>query len=84
MANYPSDPFTTEIIQNALQAICDEMFTTLRRIAMSSLIYENLDFGVAVTDAEGRLACQGSGLPGFIGMLDSGVKQVIKKFGAEG
>jgi len=84
MANYPSDPFTTEIIQNALQAICDEMFTTLRRIAMSSLIYENLDFGVAVTDAEGRLACQGSGLPGFIGMLDSGVKQVIKKFGGEG
>lgn len=79
-----ANPFTLEIIQNALQAICDEMFTTLRRTSMSSVIYENLDFGVAVTDAQGRLACQGSGLPGFIGMLDSGVKHVIAKFGAAG
>jgi len=79
-----SDPFTLEIIQSALQAICDEMFMTLRRTAMSSIIYENLDFGVAVTDAEGRLACQGSGLPGFIGMLDSGVKHAIAKFGWQG
>ncbi len=79
-----TDPFTLEIIQNAFQAICDEMFTTLRRTAMSSIIYENLDFGVAITDAQGRLACQGSGLPGFIGMLDSGAKHAIEKFGAQG
>jgi N-methylhydantoinase B len=79
-----SDPFTVEIIQNALQAICDEMFSTLRRTAMSSIIYENLDFGVAITDATGKLACQGSGLPGFIGMLDSGVKHAVAKFGRQG
>lgn len=75
------DPFTLEIIQNALQAICDEMFMTLRRTAMSSVICENLDFGVAITDKQGRLACQGAGLPGFIGMLDSGVKKAIEKHG---
>ncbi len=84
MLNPKPDPFTLEIIQNAFQAICDEMFTTLRRTAMSSIIYENLDFGVAITDAQGRLACQGSGLPGFIGMLDSGAKHAIEKFGAQG
>jgi N-methylhydantoinase B len=75
------DPFTLEIIQSALQAICDEMFITLRRTAMSSIIFENLDFGVAITDSQGRLACQGAGLPGFIGMLESGVKKAIQKYG---
>ena len=77
------DPFTLEVIQNSLQAASEEMFAVLRKVAMSSVIYENLDFGVAVTDAEGRLASQGSGLPGFIGMLDSGVKAFLTKFGRE-
>ena len=77
------DPFTLEVIQNSLQATSEEMFAVLRKVAMSSVIYENLDFGVAVTDGEGRLASQGSGLPGFIGMLDSGVKAVLRKFGRE-
>ena len=64
------DPFTLEIIQNALQAICDEMFMTLRRTAMSSVIYENLDFGVAITDKEGRLACQGARFVRILGFAD--------------
>jgi N-methylhydantoinase B/oxoprolinase/acetone carboxylase alpha subunit len=57
------------------------MFITLRRTAMSSVIYENLDFGVAITDKQGGLAGQGAELPGFIGMLDSGVKKAIEKHG---
>ena len=77
------DPFTLEVIQNSFQAASEEMFAVLRKVAMSSVIYENLDFGVAVTDGTGRLASQGSGLPGFIGMLDSGVKAVLGKFGRE-
>ena len=59
------DPFTLEVIQNSLQAASEEMFAVLRKVAMSSVIYENLDFGVAVTDGEGRLASQGSGATGL-------------------
>ena len=40
------DPITVEIIQSSLTAITDEMFATMRKTAMSSIIYEVLDFGV--------------------------------------
>ncbi len=75
------DPITIEIIQNSLGAIADEMFIAMRRTAMSSVIYEVLDFGVALTDGDGNLANSGAGIPSFIGMLDPGVKAVIEKFG---
>lgn len=75
-----ADPITLEIIQNSLGAIADEMFIAMRRTAMSSVIYEVLDFGVAITDADGNLANSGAGIPSFIGMLDPGVKAVIAKF----
>lgn len=74
------DPITVEIIQNSLTAITDEMFATMRKTAMSSIIYEVLDFGVAMFDADGNLASSGSGIPGFIGMLEPGVKAILTKF----
>ncbi len=77
----PSDPFIVELVQNALQALCDEMCTALRRAAMSMVIYERLDFGVAVVDPQGRMICQGAGLPVFIGMLDGAVRAALDKFG---
>ena len=77
------DPITIEIIQNSLTAITDEMFATMRKTAMSSIIYEVLDFGVAMFDADGNLASSGSGIPGFIGMLEPGVKAILNKFGGE-
>ena len=75
------DPFTIEIIQNSLHAICDEMFAATRKTAMSSIIYEVQDLGVGVMDADGNLTTQGAGLPIFIGMLDASARQVLKKFG---
>lgn len=78
------DPITNEIIQSSLAAITDEMFATMRKTAMSSIIYEVLDFGVALFDADGQLASSGSGIPGFIGMLEPGVKAILKKFDREG
>ena len=56
----------------------------MRKTAMSSVIYEVLDFGVAVTDADGQLASSGAGIPSFVGMLDPAVKAVIAKHGAAG
>jgi len=74
------DPITTEIIQSSLQAACDEMFVAMRKTAMSSIIYEVLDFGTAVTDSEGNIAASGAGIPAFIAMCDKAVQAVIKKF----
>lgn len=74
------DPISVEIIQSSISAIADEMFAAMQKTAMSSIIYEILDFGVAITDKNGNLAGSGAGIPVFVGMLDHAVKSIIKKF----
>ena len=78
------DSITLEIIQSSLQAAADEMFAAMRKTAMSSIIYEVLDMGTGITDAQGRIASSGAGIPAFIGVLDKAVKVLLKKYDAEG
>jgi N-methylhydantoinase B len=70
------DPITLEIIQTSLQAASDEMFAAMRRTAMSAIIYEVLDMGTGITDAEGQLASSGAGIPAFVGVLDKAVRRI--------
>lgn len=84
MTTSSHDPITLEIIQNSLQATADEMFAAMRKTAMSSIIYEVLDMGTGITDAGGRLASSGAGIPGFIGVLDKSVKVLLQKFARPG
>jgi N-methylhydantoinase B len=72
------DAITLEIIQSSLQAISDEMFAAFRKTAMSAIIYEVLDMGTAITDAEGKLASSGAGIPAFVGVLDKAVERIIE------
>lgn len=74
-----TDPITLEIIQNSLQSAADEMFAAMRKTAMSSIIYEVLDMGTGITDAEGRIASSGAGIPAFIGALDKSVQFILGK-----
>ena len=74
-----ADPITLEIIQNSLQAAADEMFAAMRKTAMSSIIYEVLDMGTGITDAAGRIASSGAGIPAFIGVLDKSVQFILGK-----
>jgi N-methylhydantoinase B len=78
------DPITLQIIENSLQAISDEMFASMRKTAMSSIIYEVLDMGTAITDSAGELATSGAGIPGFVGTLDKAVKAIIQRHSAPG
>jgi N-methylhydantoinase B len=79
-----ADPITLEIIQSSLQAISDEMFAAFRKTAMSAIIYEVLDMGTAITDAQGNLASSGAGIPAFVGVLDKAVKRIIELNGSDG
>lgn len=79
-----NDPITPETIQNSLQNAADEMFAAMKKTAMSSIIYEVLDMGTGITDAQGEIACSGAGIPGFIGVLDKAVKVIAGKFGDPG
>ena len=77
------DPFTLEIIKEGLGAIGDEMFVTMQRTSMSTIIYEVLDYAVGLTDAKGNLITQGNGVTLFLGTLDFGARSVLDKFGAK-
>ena len=74
-----TDPVTLDIIQNALQAIADEMFAAMRKTAMSAIIYEVLDMGTGITDADGNIASSGAGIPAFVGVLDKAVRAILLK-----
>ena len=78
------EPITLEIIQSSLQATSDEMFAAFRKTAMSAIIYEVLDMGTAITDADGNLASSGAGIPAFVGVLDKAVMRIIELNGAPG
>jgi N-methylhydantoinase B len=78
-----SDPFTISVIQAALIAAAEEMFATLKKTAMSPIIYEVLDVGTGVTNAQGELLSSGAGIPSFVGVLDKAVQRIIKLHGAD-
>ena len=75
-----SDPFTQEIIKNALVAIGDEMFDAMARTSMSPIIYEALDYSVGMTTSTGDLIAQGNGTTVFLGMLDALVHDILEKY----
>lgn len=72
-----SDPFTHAVVESALESAADEMFEVLRKTAMSPIIYEVLDVGTGITDAEGSLVSSGAGIPSFVGVLDKSVKAIL-------
>ena len=78
------DPFSLEIVQEALIAIADEMFVTTQRTSQSTIIYEVLDFAVGLTDPGGDLITQGNGVTLFLGTLGQGVRASRERFGLDG
>lgn len=75
------DAFTLSVIQSGLENAAEEMFSVLRKTAMSPIIYEVLDVGTGVTDAKGRLVSSGAGIPTFVGVLDKAVQALVGRYG---
>lgn len=76
-----TDTFTSAVLQAGLDSAAEEMLEVLRKTAMSPIIYEVLDVGTGVTDANGELVSSGAGIPSFVGVLDKTVKAIIVKEG---
>lgn len=76
-----TDTFTSSVLQAGLDSAAEEMFEVLRKTAMSPIIYEVLDVGTGVTDAQGELVSSGAGIPSFVGVLDKTVKAIIEHQG---
>src|ERR1700733_7721100 len=71
------DPFTLEIVKDALVAIWHEMVDAMIRTSMSPIIYETTDFAVGVTDSRGNLIAQGNGVAAFLATLDTAVQSAL-------
>ena len=78
------DPFTREVITNALQSAAEESFINLGRTAKSSVIYETLDYATGIVDIDGNVVAQANGVPGFLGTLKFCVSDTVEKFGRDG
>ena len=74
-----TDRFTMDVLREGFAAISDEMFVSLQRTSQSPIIYEVLDFGVGISDANGELVSQGNGIAGFLGPLGDAVKETIAR-----
>ncbi|MCA0044236.1 hydantoinase B/oxoprolinase family protein [Celeribacter litoreus] len=80
MTDKTYDPVTFDIIQNALEAIADEMFYAQVKTSMSAIIYEVLDLSTSILNPQGEIAASGAGIPAFIGVLDKAIMGILKKF----
>ena len=77
--NSPINPFTVEVIRNALTAIAEEMSLVVMRSARSPLLREAGDLSSALTDANGDLIAQGRDIPAHLGVMGSTVQEFLKR-----
>jgi N-methylhydantoinase B len=74
------DPVTFEVIQNALDALVDEMALTVMRTAYSGIVKDALDYSTALCDREGRVIAQGLTIVMHLGSFPSAVASILRKF----
>jgi len=79
-----ADPITTEVVRHALNSAANQMKSALVRTAFSPIIYEVLDFAVAIYDKDIRLLAQAPSLPMFMGTLSFCITEAVKANGGPG
>lgn len=76
-----ADPVLTEVIRHGLNSGANQMKRALVRTAFSPIIYEVLDFAVAIYDDRIRLLAQAPSLPMFMGRLSFCVRAAVDAVG---
>jgi N-methylhydantoinase B len=79
-----ADPIMTEVIRHGLNSAANQMKRALIRTAFSPIIYEVLDFAVAIYDREVRLLAQAPSLPLFMGTMNFCIEAAVEAIGGEG
>jgi N-methylhydantoinase B len=78
-----ADPVTTEVVRHSLNSAANQMKQALIRTAFSPVIYEVLDFAVAIYDRNVRLLAQAPSLPLFMGTMNFCVEAAVEAIGGE-
>jgi N-methylhydantoinase B len=79
MPSRTADPFTLEVISNALFGMAEEISLTVMRAARSPLLREAGDLSSAMTDHQGLLISQGRDIPMHMGMMCFTVQEFLKR-----
>lgn len=82
-ATSDADPVVTEVIRHGLNSAAEQMKRALIRTAFSPVIYEVLDFAVAIYDPRRRLLAQAPSLPHFMGTLSFCIERAVEAVGGE-
>ena len=75
------DTITTEVVRHSLHSAAEQMKRALMRTAFSPIIYDVLDFAVAIYDDRKRLLSQAPGLPNFLGTMGYCVESAVAAVG---
>lgn len=78
-----ADPIATEIVRNKLNSAANQIKRTIVRTAFSPVIYEVLDFAVAIYGRDLSLLAQAPTLPAFMGTLNFCVESAVAAVGGE-
>lgn len=76
-------PAQMEVVRSYFLSAAEEMRRTLIRTAFSTAIYEVLDFGISVYDANLDLICDAPGLAMFLGANDYAIRKGVGHVGAD-
>jgi N-methylhydantoinase B len=76
-----ADPVRTEVLRHALGSAAEQMRRALIRTSFSPIIYEALDFAVALYDDQFRLLGQAPGVPIFMGTLGMCAEGAVEAVG---
>lgn len=77
------DGATVEVIRSYLTSAAEEMRRTLIRTAFNPVIYEVLDFGISIYDANLELIADAPGLAFFLGANDYAIAKGVAHVGLE-
>ncbi|MFT4045676.1 MAG: hydantoinase B/oxoprolinase family protein [Solimonas sp.] len=77
------DAATTEVIRSYLLSAAEEMRRTLIRTAFNPVIYEVLDFGISVYNADLELIADAPSLALFLGANDYAIRKGVEYIGRE-
>ena len=77
------DGATVEVIRSYLVSAAEEMRRTLIRTAFNPVIYEVLDFGISIYDADLELMADAPGLAFFLGANDYAIRKGVEHAGIE-
>lgn len=78
------DPTTVEIVRQSLYSAANQMKRALVRTAFSPVIFDALDFAVALYDRRMHLLAQSPTIPAFMGTLSFCVEAAVDGAGGEG